>query len=367
MKFVFWQNIISIHQSAFLKELTKEHDVTLVVEYDLENERKKQGWNIPYTENIKIIVSPDKEIIYKLLDNKSIHVFSGINAFPTVYFAFKHAVKNRLNIGLMLEPFEWQGLIGKLKWLKYRTLSYFYESKIDFILAIGQKAVTQYKSVGFKEEIIFEWGYFVEQYATISFLNAKTIIPGTRPLVLFVGRIDKNKNIQFFVNLIKKNKNLIERLTIIGDGPDKNELLSNIKELSFIDYKGILPNRKVQKLISENDLLVLPSKYDGWGAVVNEALHVGTPVIASENCGASVLLDGNIRGEKFFFKGKNDLETVLLKWLGKGKVKPEQRAVICKWSNDNISGRAASDYLLKIINFISKDKQPRPVAPWIDK
>ena len=36
MKFVFWQNIISIHQSAFLNALTAHHELTLVVEKDIE-------------------------------------------------------------------------------------------------------------------------------------------------------------------------------------------------------------------------------------------------------------------------------------------------------------------------------------------
>ena len=47
------------------------------------------------------------------------------------------------------------------------------------------------------------------------------------------------------------------------------------------------------------DLLVLPSLFDGWGAVVNEALQAGMRVLCSTACGAASLLDGRQRGGSF--------------------------------------------------------------------
>ena len=44
------------------------------------------------------------------------------------------------------------------------------------------------------------------------------------------------------------------------------------------------------------DVLVLPSRFDGWGAVVNEALMVGTPVICSDRCGASDVIENGRNG-----------------------------------------------------------------------
>jgi glycosyltransferase involved in cell wall biosynthesis len=44
---------------------------------------------------------------------------------------------------------------------------------------------------------------------------------------------------------------------------------------------------------------VLPSRFDGWGAVVNEALMVGTPVICSDRCGASDVIENGRNGYVF--------------------------------------------------------------------
>ena len=47
MTFIFWQNIISLHQAAFLKALAKRHEVILVAEQPLTRERAEEGWNLP--------------------------------------------------------------------------------------------------------------------------------------------------------------------------------------------------------------------------------------------------------------------------------------------------------------------------------
>jgi glycosyltransferase involved in cell wall biosynthesis len=38
------------------------------------------------------------------------------------------------------------------------------------------------------------------------------------------------------------------------------------------------------------DILILPSRYDGWGVVVNEALQAGVPVVVSKGAGASAMV-----------------------------------------------------------------------------
>ena len=60
MKFIFYQNIISIHQSSFLTNLAINHDVILFVYEDIYDSRKKQGWEVPKLANVKIIKKTHK-------------------------------------------------------------------------------------------------------------------------------------------------------------------------------------------------------------------------------------------------------------------------------------------------------------------
>jgi glycosyltransferase involved in cell wall biosynthesis len=241
-------------------------------------------------------------------------------------------------------------------------LKYRYSNNINFILTTGENGVNQYKSIGFNTDTIFQWGYFVKNRETD--IKTQIITKKSKPNLLFVGRIDDNKNLLLLIDIVKKYRNLIDKFTIVGDGPLKTEMLHKIEQENQIDYKGIITNDEVINQMRLHDLFILPSKYDGWGAVVNEALHAGMRVIVSENCGAAVLLDGEVRGEKFQLKGENNFETVLVKWINKGELKYHERLAISEWAKDHISGKIAAEYFVDIINHVYTTESTSPVAPW---
>ena len=84
MDFVFWQNIISPHQSSVLKELSSKENckITLVVEEEIPTWRKAMGWQIEDLGNVDIVIAPDKKKVSNIIDNKkdAINIFSGINS-----------------------------------------------------------------------------------------------------------------------------------------------------------------------------------------------------------------------------------------------------------------------------------------------
>lgn len=55
-------------------------------------------------------------------------------------------------------------------------------------------------------------------------------------------------------------------------------------------FLGTRKQSEVPQSLSSRDVLVLPSIYDGWGAVVNEGLQQDLYVICSDQCGAKDLL-----------------------------------------------------------------------------
>ena len=367
MQFVFWQNIISIHQSTFLSTLSNRHSILLVVEQRLDQERKGDGWNIPDMGKTKIVVAPDDKTIDNLiLGNKdAIHVFSGINAFPMVYKAFKKVVALNLQILVYVEPYVWFGVKGFLRRLKYMTLNFRYGKNINGLLVTGKTGRRCFLKAGFSEQKIFDWGYFTIQRS----LNEDLISNenGQKPSVLYVGRIDHNKNVLSFVDVCLKHRGKFACLDIIGTGPLSGLLIKKIDGIECIKYLGGKTNDEVLNFMRRYDILVLPSLYDGWGAVVNEALQNGMRVIASENCGASVLLDGKDRGEAFSFVNKEkSLEKILLKWLEKGKVSLADRQKITEWARYSISGDTVAVYFEKICSCVSGDcPRNEVIAPWL--
>jgi glycosyltransferase involved in cell wall biosynthesis len=80
-------------------------------------------------------------------------------------------------------------------------------------------------------------------------------------------------------------------------GPDGGELELVQSEISsrnldgILKYKGALQAQKVQEVLLETDLLVLPSKDEPFPMVILEALAVGTPVLIMPSCGFAKELD----------------------------------------------------------------------------
>lgn len=363
-KYVFWQNILSIHQSAFIRNLAENNYVTVVVEKKFNEERIKQGWTIPDFGKALLIISPEVESINSLLSDKEIiHVFTGIKSFKLASQVFILATKQKAKVGVILEPFNWIGIKGKLRFIKYLLLRLKFGKNIDFLLVIGNRGRWCYEKTGFHSAKIYDWGYFTESNKLIS-KESTTISLDRKPNIIFVGSIDNNKNILELVSVCKKNRDIFQNFLIIGSGPLKQELLFLIKDSNF-SYLGNISNENVKEHILDSDLLILPSKYDGWGAVVNEALTMGTPVLVSENCGSSILIDGDYRGTVFSID-KNNLEEILISFLQKLPYGESKRNSIINWADKSISGKIAAEYFLQIVGNVYYISE-KPIAPWLIK
>lgn len=359
MKFIFWQNIVSIHQSAFIKALSRQHIVTLVAEQGLDSQRMMEKWDIPSMGEAEILVSPSNDEIESLLSGENVvHVFSGIDAYPMVYRAFKRAVALEREIVVLAEPYDWIGLKGKIRQLKYRWLFLRYGKYIRHFFTTGNIGVMCYKKAGFPEQRLHQWGYFTEQEITTN-QNHKS---GNKPNMIFVGKLDERKNILALVDAALEIKNLLGKFQIVGTGHLLPEVMKKIAGHKSISYLGVLPNEEVMELISQNDLLVLPSLFDGWGAVVNEALGKGTRVLCSDMVGASILLDNDKRGGCFQLNDPQDLRKKLEFWLCKGSLTDEDRLEIQQWATVNISGETASRYFCEALK---NNEGNGVVAPWV--
>ena len=66
-------------------------------------------------------------------------------------------------------------------------------------------------------------------------------------------------------------------LTLIGDGPEraKLEAIVNKNQLNNVRFLGSQKQSEIPRMLANNDVLDLPSIYDGWWAVVNEGMQSG--------------------------------------------------------------------------------------------
>ena len=124
---------------------------------------------------------------------------------------------------------------------------------------------------------------------------------------LFVGRLIEAKEVEMLVNVFNRNG---LPLTIVGDGRLKDRLHKLAKE--NISFTGFIQNEELGTVYSEHDIFILPSKYEPWGLVVEEALYRGLPVIVSDRVGSGVDMVKNLNtGEIFRTGDMDDLQSAI--------------------------------------------------------
>jgi glycosyltransferase involved in cell wall biosynthesis len=144
-----------------------------------------------------------------------------------------------------------------------------------------------------------------EQRLNIDFIeNSLVILPElirkllNENVILFVGRLAEVKNIPHLIQAYKlaEKKGLVAKLIIIGDGYLKEELHTSVKGNDNIIMPGAIQGDELKLFYKVADLLVLPSVFEPFGAVVNESLIYGTPVFCSINAGAKNLIATSVNG-----------------------------------------------------------------------
>ena len=100
--------------------------------------------------------------------------------------------------------------------------------------------------------------------------------------VLYVGRLIDLKVVDIAIDAINVCKSNV-KLTILGDGPLKNELMQYATKMApnKVVFAGMVPHEKTNQYYDEADIFILPSIRECGGAVVLEAMSRGLPAIAT--------------------------------------------------------------------------------------
>ena len=123
---------------------------------------------------------------------------------------------------------------------------------------------------------------------------------GAPPVILAVGRLVQQKNFELLLkSFAELRKNRDVRLLILGEGAKRSELEALVAELEIqdhVDMPGFVSNPYAY--MSKSAMLVLSSHYEALPAVLIEALHIGTPIVAT-NCpnGPEEILENGKYGE----------------------------------------------------------------------
>lgn len=364
----FWQTMVSPHISPLAISLAEQgYNIHFIAEMSMSSHRIKTGWKFNHMPNVNTVIIDNIETIKSIIlssPKDSIHICQGLRGNGKVTIAQKFIRKFQRREWIILETIDDKNFLGFFKKIIYRFLSIRHNNKFEAILAIGLNTKKWLIARGFNKKKIFSFAYFLSNPKLDNYQNSES----KEFEFLFIGNLIPRKKIDLLIRTLSLMKDKKFHLKIIGSGPQYNYLKKMCDKLlndKKVTWMGLVDFDKVSSILANADCLVLPSRHDGWGAVVSESLLVGTPAICSDSCGASEIILNSGYGRVFKNNDTASLLHELNSMYNSGKINIKKRQIIKKWAKC-LSADYGSKYLLKIIKHIEEieeqDKQPPP--PW---
>lgn len=375
-RFVFWQQAPSPHQAPFIRELAAllpPGRTVCVFQQAPSDERLHMGWDRADYGLAIVHLAPDQEIMSAVLDaeeDQSVHIFSSMQHDRHINDLFWRCVRKPAVLrGILSEARDARGWKGKLRQVDSFRHERRYRAHVNFVLAMGELGVGWYRLCGYSTQRVFQFGYVVEESAMNVAQRQKFfgLECASEPVhIIFVGSLYHNKRVDLLLRALADAGEMAWHLSVCGAGYQQTRLLELVNVLGLeqsVSFRGNIGNSIVRELLESADLLLLPSRFDGWGAVVNEALISGVPVICSDWCGASALIRAGWNGDVFRCGSVRDLTRVLTKWILGGRLTDERRREIRTWA-ECISGRRMARYVLDVVTYVEGHSRARPLPPW---
>ncbi len=369
MHVISWTDQIAIHQSALMRGIVSiGGQATFVVQEPISHERIAMGWLVPDLSGVKAVVRPDRSMVDCLLGDEprnTVHVFGAALKYSWGWRALWRAARMRCRIGLMSESCDPDGWQGPLRWMKHTAIAMTLGQRVQFVLAMGQLGIRWFRRCGYPRHKLFPFGYFVEQACRRKATSSRLLHDRAVFRLAYCGQLIERKRVDLLVHVLSLLHADCIELCIIGDGPRRAELQGIASELGVagtINWHGRLPNADARQMMEGMDLLALPSRFDGWGAVVNEALMAGIPVVSTDHCGASDLLQEERLGDIVPRNDLGALTAAIGRRAARGPLSEGHRERIREWTRC-ITGSAAAWYLLSVLAHVY-DERERPIAPW---
>jgi len=217
-----------------------------------------------------------------------------------------------------------------------RKISCWFCNRTDLVTVPTYPFKTLLESYGVTQKIkLWQSGIDINRFKKGNSIRSELKIPSDAFVLVFVGRVAKEKNISFLIEIMPSLSHLKRdiRLLIVGDGPVRKELEDYAKILKVRDkiiFTGYIPPERIPDVYHSSDVFVFSSLTETQGLVTFEAMAAGLPVVAVsaygikytlQNCKGALLVNLNHRDfisqieklmDKNFYKkmSKNSLSFV---------------------------------------------------------
>lgn len=339
-KICFWLNVPSNHQTLFLEALSKDERIDLQVRYfEKPNEdRLKMGWRDENTlSSYEHYVTTVEEGLNSLENWKErIHIIMGYSYsfnLALVPLLIENKVKwvhwsERYGIGLAQRLNYNVKLFQMLRPLFLMTKKSYGKLVNKYALGCfsqGELARQDFIKIGIDNKKIEDLYYTTAALVKVNQIPDILKFFPYKYKFLYVGRLNQRKGIEdlliAFSGLTQANN---WGLVLVGNDETKGYFKQISKKIG-IDHKVIftdgVKSDEVPDFFNSCDVCILPSRFDGWGAVLNEAVSIGLPIIATDQSGAAFhLLEHEENGYRYSAGNSNRLKEAMQHYVSDNKL-----------------------------------------------
>ena len=232
-------------------------------------------------------------------------------------------IKKRLAVGKLTfhdNERRYKSIVKYLKWPVYTYNSWFLNK--GYLLCASAYASRDFGLSGMDSEKCFKWGY----YTKVQDLDIDAILSNCKVATHYISMMWcsrflnwKHPELPIKLAFILKNKGYRFVIDMYGSGKEYESMKCLAHKLGVdevVRFHGSCPNDEILKQMCNHEIFLCTSdRYEGWGAVLNEAMASGCAVIASHDIGAvPYLVQDGVNG--LIFKSR-DIDSLAEKvvWL----------------------------------------------------
>lgn len=131
-------------------------------------------------------------------------------------------------------------------------------------------------------------------------LRRRWAIPEGRVVLLYLGRLAKEKNLERLVDQLAACRRRDASLLLVGDGPDREETLDYARGKGLdVIYTGMVPHDEVPDYYRLGDLFVTASTSETQGLTYFEALAAGLPVLCRKDPCVDGVVENGVNGWQY--------------------------------------------------------------------
>lgn len=175
-------------------------------------------------------------------------------------------------------------------------------------------------------------------------IRKKFKIKANENIVLYLGRLAKEKNIDLLIKAFSLLKDKDIKLMIAGTGPEEEKLKKLAKKLNVnVIFTGFVDDKEIADYYAACDIFCFPSSFETQGIVAIEAMAAGKGVLGLNSMALKELING--KNGMLFKKDPIDLsEKILISIEKKEKYKSEALKTASEYSIENTTKKLLDVY-----------------------